>query len=548
MRRLRTLRPPLPALARALVLGALGLLPALATAPASLAQAPISPARYVAPAGYRTKEFTLVRSEGWFHLFYIRENLIQGAPTERSLGHAISRDLYTWAEQDTILPVLPGTFEGSQIWAPHLVRVDGLWHLFYPAMRNEPAQGYRLAQWITEATSTDLYQWTRRATPLFDNSIFPWAYYDTTVALGRDCRDPFVFRDEAHGEWLMYVSTRPAFQPTAMAVGIVGSSDLEHWSDRGYVPLTLPNVAFSDVAESPVILTRDGSRLLFLWTTDADQSLTYGTSNDPVTGWGNSQRLRSMLGHTTIGWWAAETLKDGARSYFASVHDTWIDFWDQTWVAAEQFQLTPPDPGQVFAARFLPSEAIAGDSAMIRVTSASSAGRRVALSYLRIRGEVVDTLDAPAWGLPDSLTLDADSTDAPVVVPAGLNDGRPCLLSVGLTGAGETARPDTLRVGVRDPLYDDPPAELEEPPVEPVRPVWLPRLRQVRFESAQVAPAWTVEVFDVRGRRVWSGRAGDGERSLTWSLGPASATRPGIYFARVRTGSAPPQRIKLVVY
>ena len=168
MRRTRTPHSP----RWSLMLCALAL---CAAAPRAHAQAPISPARYLAPPGYRTKEFTLVRSDGWFHLFYIRENLIRNAPTERSLGHAISRDLYTWAEQDTILPVVPGTFEATQIWAPHLLRIGGIWHMFYPGMRNEPALGYNLAQSITEATSTDLYQWTRRDTPLFDNSIFPWS-------------------------------------------------------------------------------------------------------------------------------------------------------------------------------------------------------------------------------------------------------------------------------------------------------------------------------------------------------------------------------------
>ena len=52
-----------------------------------------------------------------------------------------------------------------------------------------------------------------------------------------------------------------------MVIGIAGSTDLEHWSDRGLVPLTLPNVSFSDVAESPLILRRDATPLLFMWTT-----------------------------------------------------------------------------------------------------------------------------------------------------------------------------------------------------------------------------------------------------------------------------------------
>jgi len=516
------------------------------------AQAPTSPARYIAPKGYRTKEFTLVRSDGWFHLFYIRENQIPNAPTERSLGHAMSRDLYTWAEQDTILPVVEGTFEATQIWAPHLVKIGGLWHMFYPGMRHEPGLGYNLAQSITEATSTDLFQWTRRETPLLDNSIFPWAHYDTTVTLGRDCRDPFVWWDAAHGEWLMYVSTRPAFNPLCMVIGIAGSSDLETWTDRGYVPLTLPDVAYSDVAESPAIMTRDGNPLLFMWTTNAGQSLTYGTSSDPVTGWGNSRRLRQMLGHTTIGWWAAETLTDGPRSYFANVHDTWIEFWDQTWTGPADFVLLPPDSLQILSTRFVPEQALPGDSALVTVASANGTGRGVGLEFVRLRGAIADTLDAPAWGLPDSLTLDADSGSVPLVVSPLLGDGRPCLLIVRAKGVGESVTPDTLRVGVREEPYEDPPPEIEEPPVQIFRPVWFPRLRQMQFVASRAPEAWSVDVFDVRGRRLWTGRAAAGERTLVWSVagqpGAGAGTPPGIYFARIRAGNAPAQKLKLAIF
>jgi len=545
MRRTCTLLPPRwPFVACALAL--------LILAPAARAQAPVSPARFIAPIGYRTKEFTFVRSDGWFHVFYIRENRSRDVPTELSLGHAMSRDLYTWAEQDTILPVIPGTFEGTQIWAPHLLKIGDVWHMFYPAMRNEPALGYNLAQSITEATSTDLFHWTRRETPLFDNSIFPWAYYDTTVALGRDCRDPFVWWDAAHGEWLMYVSTRPAFNPLCMVVGIAGSSDLETWTDRGYVPLTLPDVSFSDVAESPTIMTRDGNPLLFMWTTDADQSLTYGTSSDPVTGWGDSRRLRQMLGHTTISWWAAETLTDGPRSYFANVHDTWIEFWDQTWTGPADFTLAPPDPLQILSTRFVPAQALPGDSALVTVAAANGTGRGVALEYVRLRGEVADTLDAPAWGLPDSLTLDADSSASPLVVPEFLGDGRPCRLIVRAKGLAASVKPDTLEVGVREATYDDPPPEIDEPPVQVFKPVWFPRQRQMQFVASRAPAAWSVEVFDVRGRRLWTGRAGAGERTLVWSPaglpGTGAGTPPGIYFARIRAGSAPAQKFKLAIF
>jgi hypothetical protein len=537
MRRTCTPRPPAAVLA--LLLGSL-----FACAGPAFAQAPISAARYIAPPGYRTKEFTLVRTDAWFHIFYIRENLIVGAPTERSLGHAISRDLYTWTEQDTILPVIEGTFEGSQIWAPHLMKSDGLWRLFYPAMREDPANGYHLAQTMTSATSPDLYTWTRRETPLFDNSIFPWAYHDTTVALGMDCRDPFIWWDEVHGEWLMYVATRPASQPTAMAIGILGSSDLETWSDRGLVPLTLPAVSFSPVAESPLILRRDATPLLFMWTTNSGQSLTYGTSNDPVTGWTNSRRLRTMLGYTTTGWWAAETLVDGPRHYFGSVHDTWIDFWDMVWTSNEAFLLLAPDKAQAISASFDRAGALPGDSVRVELATVGSVGRRLDLEWVRIRGTYVDTLNAADWGLPDSVTVGPDSAAAWFAVSPFLGEGRSCLLSVAVANAGATLPPDTLGIGVAEIVYQDPP-ELPEPIIGQFFPVFRPRFRKVEFSRAPGTAAWTVDVYDVRGRLCWSGRGAAHENVLEWHVGGA---RAGVYFARARAGNGAPARGKFVIY
>ena len=537
MRRTCTSRPP--AVAVALLLGWL-----LACAAPAGAQAPVSPARYTAPPGYRTKEFTLVRTDAWFHIFYLREHLTPGVPTQLSLGHAISRDLDNWTEQDTILPVIPGTFEGTQIWAPHLIRTGGLWHMFYPAMRHDPAQGYHLAQTMTSATSTDLFEWTRRETPLFDNSIFPWAYHDTTAILGMDCRDPFVWWDEARGEWLMYVATRPASQPTVMAIGIAGSSDLEHWSDRGLVPLTLPNVSFSDVAESPLILRRDATPLLFMWTTNAGQSLTYGTSNDAVTGWTNSRRLRAMLNYSTAGWWASETLVDGPRHYFGTVHDTWINFWDMVWTSNEAFLLVPPDKSQAFSAEFDRADAMPGDSVRVEVASTGSVGRKLDLQWVRIRGTYVDTLTAGDWGLPDSVLVEPDSAVVRFAVSPMLGDGRTCLLSVAPGHAGETLPPDTLLIGVQEIVYQDPP-DPPEPIIREFTPVYLPRLQRVQFKRAAAASAWTVDVFDVRGRLCWSGRGPAGGTLLEWPVGDA---RPGVYFARARASGGATARGKFVVY
>ncbi len=540
----------------ALIVGLGPIFVSFATPMTSRAQlAPSSPARYVPPAGYRPKEFTLVRDQGLFHIFYLRENLIFGVPTQLSFGHATSRDLYAWAEQDTILPIVPGTFEGTQMWAPSLHRIDGTWFLFYPGMRDDPANGYQVAQSISYATSPDLYTWTRRGAPLFDNTVFPWAYFDPRTGSGRDCRDPFLWWDAIRGEWLMYVSARPASRPQSMVIGIVGSTDLEHWSDRGQVPITLPGVSFSDIAESPHVFSRDGSLLLLLWTTDSGQSLNFGRSTDAVTGWNTSRRLRSMLGYSTSGWWGSEMVKDGERWYFGTLFDSSIDFWDATWTAPDTFRLSPPDSLQLLSARLVPDRAAPGDTVVLEVVAVNAAGRAAALTLIRREGQLSGPLLAADFALPDTLSLTGDTTRVACLLPATLA-GAPFLIDVRV--AAGTVVADTLACVRRedgttgaDPLPDpDPPT---------VR-IAYPRRGVVRFVRAETAPGaavaaeaphFVVDVRDVRGRRVWRGEGDGFARALDWRTdGGAGLGRvaPGIYFARARVpGRAAVATLKVVV-
>jgi hypothetical protein len=520
---------------------------AFAPSPAHAQEGPTSAARYFPPSGLFSKEFTLVREDGWFHIFYLRDNIIPGAPTQQSFGHAISRDLYTWAEQDTILPVVPGTFEATQMWAPTLHKIDGTWYLFYPGMRDEPALGYHIAQTMTYATSPDLFTWTRRTTPLFDNTIFPWAYVDSTLPTGRDCRDPFLQWDAAHGEWLLYVSARPASRPQSMVIGIAGSTDLETWTDRGMMPLSLPNVSFSDIAESPHVMSRDDSLFLIQWTTDAGQSLTFGRSTDLVTGWNTSRRLRAMLGYSTSGWWGSEMLQDGDRVYFGNVHNGWVDFWDATWTAPDTFTLDHPDPFQLLSARFTPDRAAPGDTVTLDILAVHALDRTVAITLTK-RDAGWATPVAPAeFGLGDTLVLTGDSTSIPCVLPA-TTDGRSFL--VDLVARAGTSVGDTLAyVAPLDTLLGPPDLPQPEPP--PVRVVRLQRgvLRFVRNRAG--TEPFVIDVRDARGRRVWRGEAGASARSLDWRTdGGAGGERvsAGVYFARVPAGAGSgPATLKVVV-
>ena len=61
---------------------------------------------------WRPKDFTIVKKDGLYHLFYIRNNPnLPLAQTQFDLGHATSKDLYFWQQQDSVLEVRPGHFD-----------------------------------------------------------------------------------------------------------------------------------------------------------------------------------------------------------------------------------------------------------------------------------------------------------------------------------------------------------------------------------------------------------------------------------------------------
>ena len=69
------------------------------------------------------KDHCMVKHEGIYHVFYI-----QSFPPddgwmreEKWLGHITSPDLRHWTRQDSVLPVVPGTWEEEFIWAPDIV-------------------------------------------------------------------------------------------------------------------------------------------------------------------------------------------------------------------------------------------------------------------------------------------------------------------------------------------------------------------------------------------------------------------------------------------
>src|SRR4029453_18596981 len=191
----------------------------------------------VPPTGHRCKDFTVVKRDGLYHIFYTNENkLAPHSPiSEVSFGHATSWDLYIWTHQETVLTVRPDEWDNAHVWAPHIVENNGLYWMFYTGVTDDSV--YASHQRIGIATSTDLFNWNRLDAPVYSCAQVPWSFCDTPPLMGGQFRDAFVMRDPIEpGQWRMMYSAHPAIDPGNMVVGsALSTGEPTAWSDLGPV-------------------------------------------------------------------------------------------------------------------------------------------------------------------------------------------------------------------------------------------------------------------------------------------------------------------------
>ena len=295
----------------------------------------------------------------------------------------------------------------------------------------------------------------RRETPLFDNSIFPWAYYDTTVALVataaiRSCGGT---RRTGSGS----CTSRRAPRPTRL------HGDRHRRLERPRAPgptadtcrCTLPDVSFSDVAESPGDPDAGRQPPLFMWTTNSDQSLTYGTSSDPVTRWGNSRRLREMLDHTTIGWWRRRRWSMGPAPTSGPCRTPGSD--SGTCIGRARTLRTLAARPAADPVDALPgARGAAGRQCAGGRGDGERHGPLRALEFVRLRGELAGHARrrgvGPAGQPRARRRLERGAAGG---VPVPRRPAARVLLVVRAKAAGEGAPPDTLQVGVRVETFED---------------------------------------------------------------------------------------------
>lgn len=213
-------------------------------------------------------DHALIEVDGIFHIFYIRLKagfMWQELPMG-DFGHATSTDLIHWDVQEPVLPTLPGTWENTHVWAPHVIERDGRYLMYYTGVNENAAQG------IGIATSTDLVRWDRVSE---GPAITPgsWGAWDPRVF--SNCRDAFVL-DLGDVQYCYYTAQT---HDGTYCVGISRSSDLVNWSDCGYVTLSR---SLDTPPESPFVVVRNG--VFHLFYTSYRDGTVVAQSNRPDGG------------------------------------------------------------------------------------------------------------------------------------------------------------------------------------------------------------------------------------------------------------------------
>lgn len=194
-----------------------------------------------APRGYYLKDFSILHTNGIYHLFHIA-----GTPgvscclpgNEIWFGHAVTQDFVRWRTMAPCFYIEPGSWDEGHVFAPYVLENENIFWMFYTGCAIDNTQR------IGAATSTDLQTWQRATDkPVIRPEEFDWAFCPTER--GAACRDPHVCKWD--GEYSMYYTA--VTKEGRACVARAASTDLTNWIDRGpaYVSSTLAHCESSNV-------------------------------------------------------------------------------------------------------------------------------------------------------------------------------------------------------------------------------------------------------------------------------------------------------------
>ncbi len=173
--------------------------------------------------------------EGDYHLFYIKE---YGAETGHGPGrpwfHLVTRDFVNFEDWGEAVTHGAPDEQDVDVGTGSVIAGNGIFYIYYTGINPSFAGSGRAAQVVMRATSTDLRSWQK------DPSFMFAAPTELGYELD-DWRDPFIFWNEAAGEYWMLMTARKDSGPVRNrgCIGLAVSSDLVTWEGRP--PLWAPD-------------------------------------------------------------------------------------------------------------------------------------------------------------------------------------------------------------------------------------------------------------------------------------------------------------------
>ncbi len=243
-------------------------------------------------ARWYINDHTFIRAEdGQWHLFGITHPEPANAQQEKFFAHAVAPDLRgPWTKQASVLHV-DEKFHETVVWAPHVLRHDGLYWMYYCAGGKDHANYH-----IHLATSDDLFNWKRHpANPM--------------VVDGYDARDPMAIRFE--NQWLLFYAATSAPNGGNHTVKVVSSPDLAHWSNKQEVFRDPEIGTYGGPTESPFVVSRNAKFYLFVCTNHGYNETAVYESDTPFH-WDASNLVGKFPAH------AAEVIQTTDGKWFVS--------------------------------------------------------------------------------------------------------------------------------------------------------------------------------------------------------------------------------------
>ena len=191
-------------------------------------------------------DHTIIKGEDGWHLYGITHREPSEPLEEILCAHATSPDILNVPFTKQPYPLCAEKEHRElHFWAPHVIKHDGLYYMYYCAGSLEGHDKYRLHL----ATSKDLVNWERHP----ENPL---------VIDGFDARDPMVLR--VGNKWVMYYTCNSAPTGGNHCVAAVFSSDLIHWGDKRTVFTSDIVGTYGGPCESPFVEKVDDTYFLFI--------------------------------------------------------------------------------------------------------------------------------------------------------------------------------------------------------------------------------------------------------------------------------------------